>query len=73
MDERYNKIDYLFEFLKPGIYQVRVIVDKNSNNQWDPGSVEKFTLPEPILLLLNPLPLKQNFELVGNDFDLAEY
>ncbi|MFN8353496.1 MAG: Ig-like domain-containing domain [Spirosomataceae bacterium] len=73
VDERYNKIDYLFEFLKPGIYQVRVIVDKNSNNQWDPGSVEKFTLPEPILLLLNPLPLKQNFELVGNDFDLAEY
>lgn len=72
LKEVINTPNYVFDYLKPGIYSVRVVVDSNKNNRWDFGDPEKFILPERIIFFPNSLPLKQNFELNGNDIDLGE-
>jgi hypothetical protein len=28
-----------FEDLKPGDYQIRLVIDENNNGQWDPGNI----------------------------------
>jgi uncharacterized protein (DUF2141 family) len=72
LKEAINTPNYLFDYLKPGTYAIRVVVDTNKNNRWDFGDPDKFILPERIIFLPSPLPLKQNFELTGNDLDLGE-
>ena len=37
-----------FENLPPGIYQIRVIIDRNQNGKWDPGNYFKRIEPEQI-------------------------
>lgn len=75
MDEKYDvlkKIDnivkYQFDFVKPGIYYVRLIIDENRNARWDAGDLEKNILPEVIQVKSEKIKLKANFELTGYDF-----
>jgi hypothetical protein len=63
-----NLLKYQFEFVKPGIYYVRLIVDENRNARWDVGDVEKNIVPEVIKITPDKIKLKANFELTGYDF-----
>lgn len=63
-----NLLKYQFEFVKPGIYYVRLIVDENRNASWDVGDLEKNILPEIIKITPDKIKLKANFELTGYDF-----
>ena len=75
LDEKYDvvkKVDniskYQFDFVKPGIYYIRLIVDENRNSRWDAGNLEKNLLPEVIQVKDEKIKLKANFELTGYDF-----
>ncbi len=75
LDEKYevvkkvnNLLMYQFEFIKPGIYYVRLIIDENRNARWDAGDLEKNILPEIIKITPEKIKLKANFELTGYDF-----
>ena len=75
LDEKYevmkkvdNLLKYQFEFVKPGIYYVRLIIDENRNARWDAGDLEKNILPEIIKITPDKIKLKANFELTGYDF-----
>lgn len=75
LDEKYDivkKVDniskYQFDFVKPGIYYIRLVVDENRNSQWDAGDLEKNILPEVIQVKDEKIKLKANFELTGYDF-----
>ncbi len=75
LDEEYkiikkvdNVLKYQFDFVKPGIYYVRLIIDENQNARWDAGDLEKNILPEIIKLTPDKIKLKANFELTGYDF-----
>ena len=59
---------YQFDFVKPGIYYIRLIVDENRNARWDAGDLEKSILPEIIKITPDKIKLKANFELTGYDF-----
>jgi uncharacterized protein (DUF2141 family) len=61
---------FLFKNVKPGIYLVRTIIDKNNNGQWDFGIVEKNILPEAIFFSKEPIKIKSNFELRGINIKL---
>lgn len=57
-----------FEDLEPGEYQIRVILDKNDNKQWDPGDFSKNLEPEQIAFYKNEkglanVNLKANWEI----------
>jgi hypothetical protein len=68
--ESANKENYRFDYIKAGTYFVRIIVDENKNGRWDFSDVEKNKQPEPIIFLKNKIPIKANFELEGNDFEI---
>ena len=75
LDEKYevikkvdNVLKYQFDFVKPGIYYVRLIIDENRNARWDAGDLENNTLPEIIKITPDKIKLKANFELTGYDF-----
>ncbi len=75
LDENYkiiaqqrNQADYKFTYLNAGKYIVRVIIDSNNNGQWDQGSFEQKLLPEPIFFGPKLQPLKENWDLVDQDF-----
>jgi uncharacterized protein (DUF2141 family) len=57
-----------FEDLKPGDYQLRLIIDENNNGKWDPGNFFLNQEPERILFYKNEkldpnINLKANWEL----------
>jgi len=63
--EQITKDKFLFQNIKPGIYLLRVIKDKNENGYWDYGNVEKNNLPEEVTFYEEPIRLKANFEVRG--------
>ena len=63
--EQITKDKFLFENIKPDIYLLRIIRDKNENGYWDNGNVEKNTQPEEVQFYEEPIRLKANFEVRG--------
>ena len=63
--EEKTKSKFLFKNIKPGIYLLRIIKDKNDNGYWDYGNVEKNIQPEEIQFYQDPIRLKANFEVRG--------
>lgn len=52
-----------FTELNPGDYNLRVIYDLNSNQQWDTGNYLQKVLPEPIFFFEKPLTIRANWEV----------
>jgi hypothetical protein len=63
--ERIAKEKFLFQNIKPGIYLIRIIKDKNENGYWDYGNIEKNLQPEEVTFYEEPIRLKANFEIRG--------
>lgn len=63
--EQITKDKFLFQNVKPSIYLLRVIKDKNENGYWDYGNVEKNIQPEEVTFYEEPIRLKANFEVRG--------
>lgn len=57
-----GKSTFLFEYVLPNSYVIRVIEDKNKNGIWDTGNFAKWQQPENIYLLKEPVKVKANFE-----------
>ena len=66
-----NKTPYQFNYLKPSTYSIRVIVDENSNGQWDTGDFKTKHLAEPIFFHPDLVKVKKNFVVSGIDIDLS--
>ena len=59
---------YTFNYLEPGEYKIKVIVDSNNNLKWDPGNFYKKEEPERVFLYKtlenkNSFPIRANWEL----------
>jgi hypothetical protein len=52
-----------FKLLKPGKYYIRIIIDKNQNNQWDTGNFLKHILPEKVIEIQKPIEIRANWEI----------
>lgn len=53
----------VFDYLRPGDYFVRLFLDANNNESWDPGNVEKRLQSEKVFYFHKKLTLKANWEL----------
>ncbi|MFY7964828.1 MAG: Ig-like domain-containing protein [Chitinophagaceae bacterium] len=56
------------EFFKPGEYELRVLLDENSNGIWDAGNYKKKLQPEKVILIKNKLMVKAKWD---NEMDLT--
>ncbi len=55
-----------FENLKPGNYQVRIVIDENNNGIWDTGNYGERKQPERVIIYEKVLGLKANWEIEEN-------
>ncbi|CAN5598152.1 Ig-like domain-containing protein [soil metagenome] len=63
-----NPTRHIFKFVKPTTYQLRIIIDSNSNGKWDPGNYYKRIEPEKAIFYSAPdgkqtFPIRANWEL----------
>jgi hypothetical protein len=65
VDEQITKDKFTFQNIKPNIYLLRIIRDRNENGYWDYGNVEKNIQPEEVTFYEEPIRLKANFEVRG--------
>jgi len=68
MASRTNTKRFNFEDLKPGDYQIRLIIDENNDGKWNPGNFYKNQEPEAVIFYRNEkdvklINLKANWEL----------
>jgi hypothetical protein len=56
-----NKLD--IPNLLPGEYTFKIILDQNKNEKWDPISPEAKTLAEEVLLFIDPVKIRANWEI----------
>ncbi len=59
---------YTFKYLSPAEYKILIIVDRNNNQRWDPGSFSKRIEPEKVILYKNSenkfqIPIRANWEV----------
>ena len=66
---------FKFDYLEPGKYSLRVLIDENKNGKWDRGDLKERIEPEKIIFYTltdskgNPtteIELKANWELLEN-------
>ena len=56
---------YIIENIEPGTYELKIIIDDNKNNTWDPGNHITKKLPEKVYIYNDLINLRENwsFEL----------
>jgi hypothetical protein len=73
--QQYNKKNFEFNYLDPGIYILKVFIDSNRNRIWDKGDLKKGIEPEKIIYykiadtkgkLTNEINIKANWEIKDN-------
>ncbi|MBR5696263.1 MAG: Ig-like domain-containing protein [Paludibacteraceae bacterium] len=60
-----------FEYLTPGTYFARIIMDENRNGVWDTGNYKEGLLPEKVYYLPKQIKVRANWE-VSETWDVAE-
>jgi len=55
--------DINFEYLDPGIYRAKMIVDENKNNRWDTGNYPEKIQPEKVIYYTDLLTIRANWDL----------
>lgn len=61
---------YTFEYVDPGSYKLRAIIDSNVNGKWDPGNHYENIQPEEVIIYDEKILLKANWIVEDKDFDL---
>lgn len=54
---------FTFNYLNPGDYNIRVLIDKNENHQYDKGEITKLTQAEPIYIFPEAIVIRKNWEI----------
>ncbi|MDA9360724.1 hypothetical protein N9R15_02965, partial [Flavobacteriaceae bacterium] len=62
---------YTFDYLLPGTYGVRLIKDRNNNQQWDTGNYLKKIQPEEVIYMDGEIDLRANWDQ-NETFTVAE-
>jgi len=57
-----------FQYLNPGDYMLRIVVDENRNGKWDTGNYDKKKQPEKIIYYPAKVSLRSNWDLVVPDW-----
>lgn len=52
-----------FNYLKPTSYNIKLILDTNGNQKWDPGSYTLGIQPEKVFYYHKTIPVRSNWEL----------
>jgi uncharacterized protein (DUF2141 family) len=62
IEELNSKVDYSFNFVPPGKYRMRVLIDNNEDGKWDFGDMRKNIAPEDVIFFPEVLTVRANWE-----------
>lgn len=49
-------------YISPGAYKIKLIIDKNNNQRWDTGNFDKKIQPEPVLFYPGEIEIRANWK-----------
>lgn len=55
--------EFKIEYVKPGNYSMRLVIDENHNNKWDTGDYLKKTQPERMINYLDAIQVRSNWDV----------
>ena len=55
--------EFKIEYVKPGNYSMRLVIDENHNNKWDTGDYLKKMQPERMINYLDPIQVRSNWDV----------
>ncbi|MBB3700659.1 Ig-like domain-containing protein [Flammeovirga yaeyamensis] len=58
---------FSFEYVKPGTYKIRVLIDENGDGIWFPGDFKNRIPPEPTAFFPNQIKVEANWEIRRED------
>jgi hypothetical protein len=61
-----NQKSVVFDYLKPGKYIVKLVIDTNQNGKWDTGKIDEKIQPEAVYYFDKIINIKSNWELKEN-------
>ena len=56
-----DKITY--PYLKPGVYKIKLVFDRNGNGKWDTGNFRDMLLPELVMYYEKDITIRANWEV----------
>lgn len=62
-----NQKEFRFEYLKPGAYYLRALIDENGDGIWSKGDFRKRIPPERVVLFKKKLSVEANWEIRKED------
>ncbi len=67
-----------FQYLTPGEYMLRIVVDENHNGKWDTGNYDEKLQPERLIYYPAKVSLRANWDMiiqdwVPQDFDIYKF
>lgn len=67
IQEVQNERLFSFEYVKPGTYKIRVMIDENNDGIWFPGDFENRIPPEPTAFFPKDIKVEANWEIRRED------
>jgi len=58
-----NENTIVFNYLQPGQYKLRTIIDNNNNGKWDTGNFKKKIQPEEVIYYKGNIEIRSNWEV----------
>jgi len=55
--------DFVFDFLDPGVYKLKLVFDKNNNGHWDSGHYLRKSQPEQVAWFSKSIEVRGNWQL----------
>lgn len=78
MNEKYevqdtliNQEEFIFRYVKPGKYRLRLIKDENNNQIWDAGNPLILKKEEEYIYYNEVITVKANWEIIDKNFDFS--
>ena len=62
-----------FQYLTPGDYMLRIVIDKNHNGKWDTGNYDKKRQPERLIYYPAKVSLRSNWDMIITDWVPDEF
>ena len=69
INQMINQKKYLFDYVPPGKYNIRVLVDSNRDGMWSYGNIKEGIMPEDIYFHSSFIELRENWEI--NNIDVT--
>jgi Bacterial Ig-like domain len=66
----FNQKKYEFNYIKPNVYFIRIVLDHNNNGKWDTGNFKKKIQPEKVQFYPEAIKVKKNFVMSSIDINV---